>query len=318
MSRSLRQRERVQGGFWGLLVGDALGVPYEFHAPHTLPAFGAIEFEPPPGFDRSHRRTPAGTWSDDGAHALCLTASLLSRGRLDTDDLIGRLVDWHETGYLAVDGRVFDVGIQTAASLRSYREGIPALECGGTHEQANGNGSLMRILPLALWHRGTDEQLVEDARMSSRVTHGHARAELCCALYCLWARRTLQGAPSPWDDALASLRGILGVDTYLRDELETHIIGPDATVECTGSGYVVDCLRSAEVAVRERTFERALRTAVAFGHDTDTTACVTGGIAGLKWGLSAIPSRWIGGLRGRALAEPLLEALLARPPLQAR
>lgn len=69
--------ERIAGGLIGLLVGDALGVPYEFHEADEIPPSAQIEFEPPAGFDRSHKGTPPGTWSDDGAQALCLLDSLL-------------------------------------------------------------------------------------------------------------------------------------------------------------------------------------------------------------------------------------------------
>src|SRR6186713_2861882 len=109
----MSDRERLLGGLYGLLVGDAVGVPYEFHSPDTLPAWDAIEIAPPPGFRRAHTAAPAGAWSDDGSQALCLLASLLEHDALDVDDLGRRFVAWRDTGYLAVDGVVFDVGIQT-------------------------------------------------------------------------------------------------------------------------------------------------------------------------------------------------------------
>jgi ADP-ribosylglycohydrolase len=122
--------DRIAGGLMGLLVGDALGVPYEFHAPREIPALAQIEMEPPIGFSRSHRTTPAGTWSDDGAQALCLLASLLHCDRVDPDDLGQRLVDWYDRGYMAVDGKVFDVGIHTARVLHEISTGMPVLEAG--------------------------------------------------------------------------------------------------------------------------------------------------------------------------------------------
>ncbi|MFL5446323.1 MAG: ADP-ribosylglycohydrolase family protein, partial [Myxococcales bacterium] len=103
------RRDRMEGGILGLLVGDALGVPYEFHGPTEIPASDDIEMDPPPDFRRSHAGTPPGTWSDDGAQALALLASLLERGRLDLDDFAARLLAWFERGEYAVDDRVFDV-----------------------------------------------------------------------------------------------------------------------------------------------------------------------------------------------------------------
>ena len=80
---SVDWQQRVSGGLIGLLVGDALGVPYEFHPPHEIPLGHLIEFTPPPGFSRAHQGVPAGTWSDDGAQALVLLDSLLDRDALD-------------------------------------------------------------------------------------------------------------------------------------------------------------------------------------------------------------------------------------------
>src|SRR6185369_17778740 len=143
-------KERIEGGIVGLLVGDALGVPYEFHKQYAIPPLAEIEFDSPPGFSRSHSHVLPGTWSDDGAHALLLLASLLHCGKLDLDDLGRRLVNWYDYGYKAVEADVFDVGVQTAQAINRFQSGAPAHQAGLRDEHANGNGSLMRVLPLAL------------------------------------------------------------------------------------------------------------------------------------------------------------------------
>jgi ADP-ribosylglycohydrolase len=308
---TLTTRERLEGGLLGLLVGDALGVPYEFHPPGAIPPVDQIAYAPPPGFRRAHAGVPPGTWSDDGAQALALLASLLDRGRLDPDDLGRRLVAWYTQGAYAVDGVVFDVGIQTAEAIRAMMGGAPAAGAGPRAERANGNGSLMRVLPLALWHRGSNSELVADAQAQSRVTHGHLRSQVCCALYCLWARQTLAGNPAAWEDAVADLRALYGAGSPERAELENHI-RPDDPPEGQGSGYVVDCLRSARMVLQAGAYEQVVKAAVALGHDTDTTACVAGGIAGLRDGVGAIPERWRAELRGQEILAPLRDGLLRR------
>lgn len=304
------RRDRVASGVYGLLVGDALGVPFEFHAADDIPPADAIEIDPPPHFRRAHAGVPPGTWSDDGAHALCLLASLLHCGRLDVDDLGRRLVNWYEWGYLAVDDRVFDVGVQTAEALRSIRSGVRPIDAGPSAERHNGNGSLMRVLPLSLWHRGSDRALVDDAMLQSRVTHGHVRSQVCCALYCLWARRILADAADPYADAIATLRAMYAADSDVRNELEFHI-RPDDEGVVRGTGYVVDCLRSARHALAAGPYEAVVRAAIRLGNDTDTTACVAGGLAGVRDGLAGIPSRWLERLRGRELVDPLVEQLVS-------
>jgi ADP-ribosylglycohydrolase len=303
----MERSARIEGAIWGLLVGDALGVPYEFHPPGQIPA--RIELDPPPGFRRAHPGVPPGTWSDDGAHALCLLASLLTRDRLDVDDLMRRLVNWYDHGYLAVDGKVFDVGVQTSRALDRFRDGAAAVDAGPSGERDNGNGSLMRVLPLALWHRGDDAALAADAALQSRITHGHLRAQLCCALYCLWARCILEGEGDAWSAAITRLRRVHQGRAAALDELDGRILADEP---CRGSGYVVDTLRSARHALGAGGYEAVVRTAIELGNDTDTTACVAGGLAGLRDGVEAIPRRWREGLREAALFAPLLAGLLAR------
>lgn len=304
----IEKADRLRGGMWGLLVGDALGVPYEFHRAEQLPEH--IDMKPPLGFERSHRRIPPGTYSDDGAQALCLLATLVEREGLDVDDLAGRLEAWYDHGYLAVDNDVFDAGVQTGVAIGRLVEGVPPLEAGPADERRNGNGSLMRVLPLALFHQGTDAELARDADLQSRVTHGHARSRVCCALYCLWARRFLEGHAEPWAAAVASLRGLLPVDGEEREALEFHV-RPDEPAEGRGGGYVIDSLRSARMIVeRHARYEDAVIAAVKLGDDTDTTAAIVGGIAGVREGLHAIPARWMELMRGKAQAEPLIEWLV--------
>ncbi|NHZ33636.1 ADP-ribosylglycohydrolase family protein [Massilia rubra] len=303
-------QDRLAGGLVGLLVGDALGVPFEFRQARDIPPAGLIDFVPPPQFDRAHTSVPPGTWSDDGAHALCLLASLLECGRLDLEDLGARLLAWYEHGYMAVDGMVFDVGLTCGAAIRAIRAGTPAPQAGPAGQYDNGNGSLMRALPLALWHRGSDQSLVHDAHQQSLPTHGHLRSQVCCALYCLWARRVLAASSDPWGEAVASLRALYASMPDALEELEWSL-RPDDAPEGNGSGYVVDSLRSARMVQDAGTYDEVVRAAIALGNDTDTTACIAGGIAGMRFGIQGIPERWRHQLRGSELYQPLLDKLLA-------
>lgn len=305
--------DRIRGGIWGLLVGDALGVPYEFAPPVRVPVVAKIDFHPPTDFMRSHWGIPEGTWSDDGSQALCLLASLLENDGLDTTDLMNKFCQWYRKGLYAVKGEVFDVGIQTREALERFLSGKPLEECASRGEWSNGNGSLMRVLPLALWHRGTNAELAADAMAQSETTHGHPRAGLVCALYCLWTRRELAGDPHAYLSAVADLEALHPPGTDLRRELDDGIRPRAEDFPAKGSGYVVDTLHSVLFALRQPNFELAAKTAVAFGNDTDTTACVAGGIAGVRHGMSAIPPRWMKALRGKEMVDPLLEKLVARP-----
>lgn len=304
--------DRIAGGLVGLLVGDALGVPYEFRAARDLPPFEQIDLQPPPDFVRSHARVPPGTWSDDGAQALCLLASLLHCGQMDLHDFANRMVNWRDYGYLAVDGDVFDVGIQTAYAIQALRDGADPTQSSPVDERRNGNGSLMRVLPLALWHTGSDAELMRDAALQSLPTHAHPRAHVACAFYCLWARAELRGEMRSWAAAEDSLRRHADEAGLPVAEIELVLDSRQAQ-QVSGSGYVVDTLWSARQMIdRETCYADTVRSAVALGNDTDTTAAVAGGIAGIRFGLHGIPSQWRGALRGRELLDPLLDALLAK------
>lgn len=309
MEEKINYSDRISGGLLGLLIGDALGVPYEFHEASEIPGFPEIEFEPPAWFRRSHDSVHEGTWSDDGAQALILLDSLLTCGKFDVNHFSQGLVNWYEDGFMAVDGNVFDVGIQTSKAIWQLKKGASPLLAGGADEYSNGNGSLMRVLPLALWHQGSDGELIADAFDQSVPTHNHLRAKLCCALYCLWARRILAEIESPFENAVQTLRETFGENTIERAELEFHI-RPDEIHYPQGSGYVVDSLFSARWACNNEDYEKVVKAAISLGRDTDTTACIAGGIAGLKFGLNSIPKRWRDNLRGSEIYEPILEKLL--------
>ncbi|REG60068.1 ADP-ribosylglycohydrolase [Paraburkholderia sp. BL6669N2] len=306
-----RQFDAVLGGLVGLLVGDAIGVAFEFKTPNLIPPRDQIEMTMAATFRRSHAGVPAGTWSDDGAQALCLLASLLDCGKLSLIDFAGRLLRWRDDGYLAVDGDVFDIGIQTADALNRLRDGASPRESGGAAVMENGNGSVMRVLPLALWHTGPDEELARNAHLQSIPTHAHPRSLVACAFYVLVARGYLRKTADPWSWAVQRLEEIYNdwqdqheQRAFLR-ELDVLRSFPKTDTP-RGTGYVIDTIWSARKALEGDTFEDVIRTAIQFGNDTDTSAAVAGGLAGILFGLGGIPTRWLQQLRGFNLVEPLI------------
>lgn len=306
MTYSLTTDHKIKGAIFGLLIGDALGVPYEFKRPNEIPK--NICFDPTSDFERSHKDVPPGTWSDDGAHALIFLESLLRCQKLDVEDLGKGLVRWYDEGYFAVDNIVFDVGVQTSSAILSIKSGSKAVDAGGEDPHAKGNGSLMRVLPLALWHRGNDKQLVKYARLQSRVTHGNVCCQICCALYCLWARYIFFEKRNPWQQAVKSLRKICRKDKDGLEQLE-YYIRPDDFTRGMGTGYVIDTIRSARCVLKEENYQNVVQKAIRLGHDTDTTAAVAGGLAGLRGGFEQIPEAWYENLRGKDMVWPLVSKL---------
>jgi ADP-ribosyl-[dinitrogen reductase] hydrolase len=293
---------RLRGGLYGLLVGDALGVPYEFDRPHNLPAYDLIEMEPPGGYQRSHYGVRPGTWSDDGAQALALLECLTENRALDLEAFAALLLRWFYEGYLTPDDRVFDVGGQTRRALESLKKGVPAGQMGPASASENGNGALMRVLPVAFL--GLDAyQTGELAMRQSTVTHGHIRSQLCCALYAVLATEMLKGTGLP--EALEFTESHLRqqwASTPHAEELQLVLDGRNDKPR--GSGYVVNSLWSAVHSVQVTdSYEAAVKTAILLGDDTDTTACLAGGLAGILYGVDAIPARWMSTLRGKPMVE---------------
>ena len=289
---------RLAGAVWGALVADALGVPYEFGPSCSVNdvKWGAVG---------THGQPP-GTWSDDGGLLLALLDSLVHVG-FDTQDQGRRSVAWLD-GADYKPGKLFDVGGTTRRALVRIRNGAVPEEAGGMSETDNGNGSLMRILPIGLVGAANVADLVEHAERSSSVTHGHPRARLVCALYCLTVERLLAGEL----DRKAALLSAIG---ELRACRETEFAADLDLIlsfsEPRGSGYVVDTFWSAWTAFETaRSYEECVRRAVAYGGDTDTTACVAGGLAGIYWGVSGIPGIWLVDMRGRGIVQPLVSELL--------
>ena len=304
------RRGRLRGGIYGHLVGDAVGVPYEGDEPNAI---GAVEMR-----GGGRHRQPPGTWSDDGALMLALADSLARVG-FHPADQGRRALAWVDAKAYTPDADgAFDIGGATSRALVRLRAGTDAIDAGGTEERDCGNGSLMRILPLGVWDEAADNAtLIERAHLASRVTHAHPRCQVSCALYVLVARSLLTGET----DAAATLESSvarLQAGTYdgrpemarALGELVSH---PSASTVRYGRAYVFDAFWSAwEAFALTDSYPACIERAVGYGHDTDTTAAIAGGLAGLRYGIDGIPTEWLEALRGRDIVEGILGRLTLR------
>lgn len=305
-------KDRLLGGLYGLLIGDAVGMPYEFKRPINIPLMHEIDMEPPQGYNRSWKGHPTGIWTDDGSQALCLLEFFTEHKEGDNilETWGKKLLQWDD-GHLWYDNDSFDSGMQTMDAIQNLRSGQPALTAAPLMQSRNGNGSLMRTLPVALWFAGSPtKEITGWADYISHVTHPHAWSKYSCMFYCLIANHMLTGVRI---DAAVELAGREMESDPSLDYGEWSVVFGAQNKEHQGTGFVLDCLWTAEASVRTTyTFEDAVREAITFGNDTDTTACVAGGLAGIQYGYSGIPQRWIDGLKGKEMVEPLAQKLLER------
>ena len=288
-------QDRILGGLWGAVVGDALGVPVEFRSR------AAVQSDPVTDL-RGHGtyNQPKGTWSDDSSMMLCTAESLILHA-FDPEDMGQRFVQWSEGRLWTPWGKVFDIGGATRQALGRIQQGTPAEQAGGKDESSNGNGSLMRILPIALsFWKESPESLMEYARRASSITHAHPRSEVACAFYCLVVAALLRGeTPAAAHLAAARIVGPLFDAKPLAAERHHFALAlsPDlaATPESAigSSGYVIDTLTAGLwCLLTSSSYSEAVLKAVNLGGDTDTTGIAAGGLAGVHYGLAAMPERW--------------------------
>jgi ADP-ribosylglycohydrolase len=288
-------KDRILGGLWGAVVGDALGVPVEFQSRAQVQRNPVTDL-------RGHGtyNQPKGTWSDDSSLMLCTVDSLLEHP-FDPEDMGRRFVQWSRGKLWTPWGSVFDIGIATRQALSRIEQGVPAEQAGGASEQSNGNGSLMRILPIAL--RFADEppkRLLDYAHRASAITHRHPRSQMACGFYCLVVAGLLRGQ-SPAEAHAAAAEVFRA--SYAKKPFAAELPHFDAALspnlaaaperEIPSSGYVVATLTAGFWGLlTSKSYKQAVLKAVNLGEDTDTTAIVAGGLAGVCHGLSAVPETW--------------------------
>jgi ADP-ribosyl-[dinitrogen reductase] hydrolase len=281
--------DRALGCFIGLAVGDALGTAVEFSERDS--------FEPITGMvGGGVFGLRPGEWTDDTSMAICLAESLLEHGDLDERDLMERFVRWWRQGENSVTGKCFDIGGTTRAALSRFAStGNPL--AGSTDDRTAGNGSVMRLAPIALyWYRDI-QVAIRAARRQSETTHAAVAAVEGSALLA----EVLIDAIHTGDKTCA-----LRERTF--HESLTRLAGyaSRARGQISSSGYVLHTLEAAFWAVHAAdNFAAAVLTAVNLGGDADTVAAVTGQIAGALWGYSAIPEEWLATLAQRERLERL-------------
>ena len=289
--------EKLHGAILGLAVGDALGVPYEFLTREQMNERPATDMV---GFGTHNQ--PPGTWSDDSSLTFCLMETLIKG--YDLQDIAKNFVRWRDTNFWTPHGHVFDIGITTQESIQNIKKGHAPEICGGFDEYSNGNGSLMRILPLAFF-LGTDIDISERYQMVKEVsslTHAHLRSVIGCFIYTEYAMELLNAR----DKMQAYLRTMKRVRDYIAHqdfnpkEIAHYQAALNGTLptftndQLTGDGYVVNSLNaSIWCFLNTDNYGDAVLRAVNLGEDTDTTAAITGGLAGLHYGLHALPEHWI-------------------------
>jgi len=293
--------EKITQGIVGVIIGDALGLPVQFNdrtwfkqnPVHAMCGYGVFN-------------KPKGSWSDDGSLTLALTAAL-THG-YDLEQIMQEFEAWLFYGKYTQDGKAYDMGQTTTNAIMNYHRGIPIDKCGGHSYYDNGNGSLMRILPLLFYlraHFGASFTLEPKAMMMihsvSALTHAHALAKMACGIYLSIGNELCNGLPIQEAIDLGVKRAMM---VYSNDPLFHKVTSEFSRLESLSdfmhcdeskigsSGFVKDTLEaSLWCLLNTHSYKEAVLKAVNLGFDTDTTAAVCGGLAALAY--NEIESNWI-------------------------
>ncbi|MES2734369.1 MAG: ADP-ribosylglycohydrolase family protein [Bacteroidota bacterium] len=288
--------DKRKDALFGLAVGDALGVPVEFKSREKLDMDPVTDMR---GYG-SHNQPP-GTWSDDSSLTFCLADSLQKGYNLN--DLAKKFVRWMTEAHWTPHGRVFDIGITTRSAINRLKNGTNPILAGGMDERENGNGSLMRILPLAFYllDKPVEQRFLFVKEVSS-LTHAHIRSVVACFIYIEFAIQLLGGKGKV--EAYLKMQEI--VNDFLDESRIIHteinrfyrILKDNITdlyrAEIRSSGYVLHTLEASLWCILNfDTYAETVLQAVNLGEDTDTTGTVAGGLAGILYGYESIPASWI-------------------------
>jgi ADP-ribosyl-[dinitrogen reductase] hydrolase len=297
--------DRFEGALLGLACGDAVGTTLEFRARQLCAA------------DRYGGGGPfslrAGQWTDDTSMALCLAESLVVK-RLRPGDQMTRYANWYQWGYWSSTGHCFDIGMATREAIQQYLRTGNAL-AGSEDARSAGNGSLMRLAPVAMAYAHDEQEVQERAALSSRTTHAAAECLDACRLFAVALSRALLGANKAQVLDLAALP--FGSPRIA--EIAQGSWRSKSREQIQSSGYVVHSLEAALWCFdRLESFEAVVLEAANLGDDADTTAAIAGQIAGAFWGRSGIPAHWLERLHQQADIRALAQSIYALNQVLAR
>lgn len=272
-------------GILGFVVGDALGVPVEFSARELLKKSPVKTM-----FGHGTHDQPTGTWSDDSSMTFCTVEALFKK---DFNQIGKNFVKWFDESYWTPHGRVFDIGFTTIQSINRIKEGYE--NTGGVGERDNGNGSLMRVLPLAYFlYNSTTSEKVEIVEMVSSITHAHHISKMACVFYVEFIIQLLKGKSKSdaYQNSITFFQEVYKTNLQPFSRILSGTIQNLKESEINSTGYVIYTLEaSLWCFLNNRTYKDIVLTAVNLGNDTDTTGAVAGSMAGIYY--DDIPENWI-------------------------
>ena len=290
-----RQNNQYLGAIIGHAVGDAMGFPTEFSKREELLQNPVTEM-----IDSSDVGQSAGSWSDDTAMEIATIDSFIQKKYFDYKDIMDKWVKWISKSEYTPTGVAFDIGRTCLKAIKKYCNGTAPLQCGSTSMNENGNGSLMRILPVALYAYSKNLDDISIRKLANEVsslTHAHEISRLGCYIYVQFIICLLKGNTK--QEAYKHIQG-LDYRSFTVDSMNryTRILDEQIEVQILdnikSSGYIVDTLECAMwIFMNAQHYKEAIIASTNIGGDTDTIGAIVGSMAGIYYGFEDIPSSWL-------------------------
>ena len=267
---------RVYNSIIGFIVGDALGSPVEFIDKSKLPPY-ISDF-----IAYGQHNMPKGAWTDDSSLMLCLLETINENG-LDFQLLSEKMVKWLFYNYMTPTGKTFGVGRATLYSIGKIKRGASYLESGETRIQCNGNGSLMRILPLAFYLEDNDDKY-KFIETCSKITHAHPISYISCSIFIEYFHQLIKHndkliAYKNMQDKISRIYKTEDLTPF--DRILKQNIYEQPIESLSGLGYVVSTLEVVLYSfINSNNYMDCVNLAISFGNDTDTNSAITGSLAG--------------------------------------
>lgn len=307
---------KAAAAIYGTVVGDALGVPFQFkdrddrknHPVTDMEGYGTYCLKP-------------GSWSDDTSMTLCLADSLAEKNTFDCTDIMEKFAKWYLKGKYTPDGKAYDVGHTCGQAIFKWGTGrYEPITWGGRGERNNGNGSLMRISPLPFYIMSKLGELAFSTEDSfnlihdvSSLTHAHIISLIGCDIYCAVMHQIILGTKK--EELLVKAMPLIGA--YIRGHEDFAKFFPVYDRLChvnftslpekeiKSSGYIVDSLEAALWCfLTTDNYHDCVLKAVNLGYDTDSIAAIAGSLAGAYY--EEIQDDWIKKLRNKKLIDKII------------
>lgn len=290
-----RHHNQYLGAIIGHAVGDAMGFPTEFSKREELLKNPVLEMIDSPDVGQ-----PAGSWSDDTAMEIATIDSFIHKKCFDYKDIMDRWVQWISESEYTPTGVIFDIGRTCLKAIKKYCNGTEPLRCGSTSINENGNGSLMRILPVALYAYTRNLDDISIQRLTdemSSLTHAHEVSRLGCYIYVRFIICLLKGYTK--EEVYKYIQS-LDYSSYSLDSINLYTRILNATIKdqaidsIKSTGYIVDTLECALwIFMNAMDYKESIIASTNIGGDTDTIGAIVGSISGIYYGFESIPSKWL-------------------------